>query len=113
MNSGLRMRGIVAGLAACCFATGAWATSLVPEPAQAGPAYGQPARAAEAAQTSAPAARAITLAPHITELIFRPRPGDKLVGTGPSSGIPPAAKAIPPPRGGLNGKLEKHHTPTP
>src|SRR3546814_368947 len=106
MNSGLRMRGIVAGLAACCFAAGAWATSLVPEPAQAGPAYGKPARAAEAAQTSAPAARAITLAPHITELIFAAGAGDKIVGTVSSSDFPAAAKAIPRVGDGMNANVE-------
>lgn len=44
---------------------------------------------------TAPAERIISLAPHITELLFAAGAGDRIVGTVEYSDFPPAAKAIP------------------
>ncbi|SHH22785.1 ABC transporter substrate-binding protein [Pollutimonas bauzanensis] len=78
------------------------ALALVPPAAraQAGP------EARQAAE-SRPAARAITLAPHITELIFAAGAGDKIVATVTSSDYPPAALAIPRTGDGVNISVEK------
>ena len=42
-----------------------------------------------------PAQRIITLAPHVTEMVFAAGAGDKIVGTVSFSDYPPAARAIP------------------
>ncbi|WP_409558512.1 cobalamin-binding protein [Achromobacter sp.] len=72
-----------------------------------GPAFasGAPAGSAAAIQVhddrdrnvvlAAPARRAITLAPHATELVYAAGAGDYLVGTVRGSDYPPAARAVP------------------
>lgn len=62
---------------------------------------------APTAEVQPPAARAITLAPHITELIFAAGAGDKIVGTVSSSDFPAPAKAIPRVGDGMNANVEK------
>ncbi|MFD4837983.1 cobalamin-binding protein [Achromobacter sp. NPDC058515] len=44
---------------------------------------------------AAPARRAVTLAPHATELVYAAGAGDRLVGTVRGSDYPPAARALP------------------
>src|SRR5690606_383357 len=57
---------------------------------------------------SAPApSRAITLAPHITELMFAAGAGDKIVATVSSSDFPVAALGIPRVGDGVNINIEK------
>lgn len=63
--------------------------------------------AAPAAEVQPPAARAITLAPHITELIFAAGAGGKIVGTVSSSDFPAGANAIPRVGDGMNANVEK------
>lgn len=60
------------------------------------PATGAPAtaRQAPAPAPSAPPRRTVTLAPHITELVFAAGAGDRIVGTVSSSNYPPEANAI-------------------
>ncbi|MGB3290214.1 MAG: cobalamin-binding protein, partial [Burkholderiaceae bacterium] len=55
----------------------------------------------------APAARAITLAPHITELVFAAGAGRHIVGTVSSSDFPAQAKSIPRIGDGINANVEK------
>jgi iron complex transport system substrate-binding protein len=57
----------------------------------AGPAAG--ARAS--ADASAPPARVVTLAPHLTELVYAAGAGDRIVGTVDTSDYPAAARRIP------------------
>lgn len=45
--------------------------------------------------TAAPATRIVSLAPHLTELVFTAGAGDRLVGTSAYSDYPPQAAAIP------------------
>jgi len=70
-----------------------------------------PAHSQEAATAPAPAAihasRAITLTPHITELVFAAGAGSHIVATVISSDYPPAAANIPKIGDGLNANLEK------
>lgn len=54
-----------------------------------------------------PAARVITLAPHLTELVFAAGGGDKIVATVISSNYPAAAKQIPRIGNGLNISVEQ------
>lgn len=63
--------------------------------------------AAPAAEIRPPATRAITLAPHITELVFAAGAGDKIVGTVSSSDFPAGANAIPRVGDGMNANVEK------
>lgn len=49
---------------------------------------------AQGCGTTAPAARVVTLAPHVTELVFAAGAGDQVVGTVQASDYPPAAKKI-------------------
>ncbi|WP_323120969.1 cobalamin-binding protein [Burkholderia alba] len=51
--------------------------------------------AGHAVTLAAPAQRVISLAPHVTELIYAAGGGDKLVGAVTYSDYPPAAKAVP------------------
>jgi vitamin B12 transport system substrate-binding protein len=97
MRSGVRLHTIAACLAASCVAAAVWA------PAQAGPMQGNPPRAAE---VPPPVNRAITLAPHVTELVFAAGAGDKIVGTVSSSDFPDRAKAIPRVGDGMNASVE-------
>ncbi len=83
-------------LAACAFHSQA-------QTAEAGPLRD----AASAAESMPAAARVITLAPHITELIFAAGAGDKIVATVASSDYPAAALAIPRIGDGLNISVEK------
>ncbi|NYT84196.1 cobalamin-binding protein [Pollutimonas harenae] len=72
-----------------------------------------PVAAAVPAQTnSAPASdtssiRIVTLAPHITELVFAAGAGDKIVATVLSSDYPPAARDIPRVGNGLEVSVER------
>ena len=63
------------------------------------PTWGQPTFAAlstaAVANLDHPARRIISLAPHITELLFAAGAGDRLVGAVEYSDYPPAARAIP------------------
>jgi vitamin B12 transport system substrate-binding protein len=105
MQSGLRAAAVAVCLAASCVAAGAWAGVIEPARLQAGsPVQGDPARVAEAPP---PAARAITLAPHVTELLFAAGAGDKIVGTVSSSDFPARAKTIPRVGDGMNANVEK------
>lgn len=97
MKLGMRARTVAARLAAYCFTAGACA--MLPASAQGH------ADAAGAAQ--ARAARAITLAPHITELVFAAGAGDRIVGTVSSSDFPSKAKSIPRIGDGINVNVEK------
>ncbi|RTZ39756.1 cobalamin-binding protein [Candidimonas sp. SYP-B2681] len=63
--------------------------------------------AAQVAESMPPAARVITLAPHITELVFAAGAGEKIVATVTSSDYPRAALAIPRIGDGLNISVEK------
>lgn len=54
-----------------------------------------------------PTTRIITLAPHITELVFAAGAGDKIVGTVLSSDYPPAAREIPRIGNGLEISVER------
>jgi iron complex transport system substrate-binding protein/vitamin B12 transport system substrate-binding protein len=60
-----------------------------------------------AAAGAPPAMRAITLAPHITELVFAAGAGDKIVATVSSSDYPEAARSIPRIGDGLNISVER------
>ena len=60
-----------------------------------------------ASSADAPAARAITLAPHITELIFAAGAGDRIIATVSSSDYPDAALSIPRVGDGMNINVEK------
>lgn len=46
-------------------------------------------------ELAAPAQRVVSLAPHVTELLYAAGAGDRLVGVGSYSDYPPAAKALP------------------
>lgn len=72
--------------------------------AQAGPAM---SAATVPAPVPAIAAKAITLAPHITELIFAAGAGDKIVATVTSSDYPAAARKIPKIGTGIHISVEK------
>lgn len=64
--------------------------------------------ASASGQTEAAAfSRAITLAPHITEMMFAAGAGDRIVGTVSSSDYPPPATAIPRVGDGMNVNVEK------
>jgi len=61
-----------------------------------GPAVAQAAGAAAASPTAAPRPqRVITLAPHLTELVYAAGGGDRLVGTIDTSDHPAAARRVP------------------
>src|SRR5690606_18186652 len=111
-------------LAACCLAGAAWATALAPvhaatmqagatEHTQATPDVRIPASAhhSDGAWVNdtvpIPVNRAISLAPHITELIYAAGAGDKIVATVLSSDYPPASRAIPRIGDGLHVSVEK------
>jgi iron complex transport system substrate-binding protein/vitamin B12 transport system substrate-binding protein len=69
----------------------------------AAPASGVPPPAAPAA----PVSRAVTLAPHITEIIFAAGAGERIAATVSSSDYPPAARRIPRIGDGMNINVEK------
>ncbi len=115
MKPGLRVRWVkrrlaARGLAALVLCLLAAAPSLAQigvavqaaslPPAQAG-------AAGQAAESRSAARRAITLAPHITELIFAAGAGSKIAATVISSNYPAAALAIPRIGDGLNISVEK------
>ena len=89
--------------AACLWAGGAGAALSWPvgAPAAENRAAGRAGSAEETSGQPAPPGvqpplgRVVTLAPHITELIFAAGAGDRIVGTVDSSDYPPAARAIP------------------
>lgn len=54
-----------------------------------------------------PATRVVTLAPHLTELVYAAGGGERLVGTVTSSDYPPAARRLPRVGDGLNISLER------
>lgn len=54
-----------------------------------------------------PAERVVTLAPHLTELVYAAGGGGRLVGTVTSSDYPPAARRLPRVGDGLNISLER------
>lgn len=62
--------------------------------------------AAQAAPDAADAARVVTLAPHITELVFAAGAGPLVVGTVNSSNYPPQAETLPRVGDGLNVNAE-------
>jgi iron complex transport system substrate-binding protein/vitamin B12 transport system substrate-binding protein len=62
---------------------------------------------ASSADVPSPASRAITLAPHITELIFAAGAGDRIIATVSSSDYPRAALSIPRVGDGMNINVEK------
>lgn len=91
-------------LAAACFWAGGadaalfWpASAAATETQDSRNAGGAPETDGQSPPSGAPAAlrRVVTLAPHITELIFAAGAGDRIVGTVDSSDYPPAARAIP------------------
>lgn len=88
-------------LAACCLA----ALSLLAAGGQ--PAHAQPGANRQESGDAIRAERAISLTPHITELIFAAGAGDKIVGTVIGSDYPEAARDIPIIGDGLNIKVEK------
>lgn len=99
MKPGMCMRWITGRLAVCSLAAlGLLGLSLPPSHAQPGDA---------GREHSAPAQRAITLTPHITELIFAAGAGDKITATVTSSNYPAAALDIPRIGDGLNINVEK------
>ncbi|MEN4922495.1 cobalamin-binding protein [Achromobacter spanius] len=70
------------------------------DPARAGPASADPAihvrdDRERSVILAAPARRAVTLAPHATELVYAAGAGSHLVGTVRGSDYPPAARALP------------------
>ncbi len=94
-----------AGIIAACFALGAWAAW--PALAQATNEHDHAIPApVDDTQPPAFASRAITLAPHITELVYAAGAGDKIVGTVTSSDYPPQARRIPRIGDGLNINVE-------
>lgn len=101
MMRGTCVRRAVHGIQACGLA-GLWLLATVPFPLQA-----QTAEAAHAVEFAPPAARAISLTPHITELIFAAGAGDNIAATVTSSNYPPAALTIPRIGDGLNINVEK------
>ncbi|MFA5487576.1 MAG: cobalamin-binding protein [Candidimonas sp.] len=100
-------------LAACGAAMAAWACAAAPLQAQAARHATQvdPAGAAPAFAQRAPvprhAARAIALAPHITELIHAAGAGERIVATVLSSDYPPEALAIPRIGDGIHVNVEQ------
>jgi iron complex transport system substrate-binding protein/vitamin B12 transport system substrate-binding protein len=89
--------------AACFWAGGAGAALFWPAADAAAEPRGE-SNAASAQETGgqptlpdipAPLRRVVTLAPHITELIFAAGAGERIVGTVDSSDYPPAARTIP------------------
>ncbi|NGM86711.1 ABC transporter substrate-binding protein [Parapusillimonas sp. SGNA-6] len=65
------------------------------------------ATSTSAADPARPVMRAMTLAPHVTELIFAAGAGDRIVGTVISSDYPEAAKRIPRIGDGMNIDTER------
>lgn len=63
--------------------------------------------AAAAGQGRQPATRVVTLAPHLTELVYAAGGGERLVGTVTSSDYPPSARRLPRVGDGLNISLER------
>lgn len=101
MKPGMRVRRLAGRLAVCCLA----ALGL---PAAGGqPLHAQPGVDAKESDNAIHAERAISLTPHITELIFAAGAGDKIVGTVISSDYPEAALVIPIIGDGVNIKVEK------
>lgn len=82
-------------------AAAAWLIAAAPAEAAASPAV------APALPAPAPAKRVITLAPHITELVFTAGGGDKIVGTVNSSNFPAPARQILRVGDGLNVNAEQ------
>lgn len=99
MKPGMCMRWITGRLTVCSLAA-LGLLGLSPSPSHA-----QPGGAGQ--EHSVPAQRAITLTPHITELIFAAGAGDKIAATVTSSNYPPAALDIPRIGDGLNINVEK------
>lgn len=62
---------------------------------------------ADAPTSSARASRVVTLAPHITELVFAAGAGDSVVATVTSSDYPPASRALPRVGDGLTINVEQ------
>lgn len=72
-----------------------WALAPGPVSAASDPTSSPPASTEASASNMAPApTRAVTLAPHITELVFAAGAGGRIVGTVASSDHPPEARAI-------------------
>jgi iron complex transport system substrate-binding protein/vitamin B12 transport system substrate-binding protein len=101
MKPGMHVRRLAERLAVCCLA----ALSLLAAASQ--PAHAQPGVDRQESGDAIRAERAISLTPHITELIFAAGAGDKIVGTVIGSDYPEAALDIPIIGDGLNIKVEK------
>lgn len=71
------------------------------------PAPGTDTSASTTPPTHYTPTRAVTLTPHITELLFAAGAGDKIVATVTRSDYPPAARSIPRIGDGMNVNIEK------
>lgn len=90
MHSKKRLLPLISGI--LCLST--WLTTATAGPAAPTPVTAIDDRGQETS-LAAPAARIISLAPHITELLFAVGAGDRIVGTVSFSDYPPAAADIP------------------
>ncbi|MGB3436656.1 ABC transporter substrate-binding protein, partial [Achromobacter sp.] len=92
---GLRLGvGVVAGLLAGLALPSAAAGQAVADPA-AGAAIQVRDDQGRAVSLAAPARRAVTLAPHATELVYAAGAGDRIAATIRGSDYPPAARQLP------------------
>ncbi|NYT62703.1 ABC transporter substrate-binding protein [Alcaligenaceae bacterium] len=101
MQLGMLMRRITGQLAAFSLAVLGLSALTVP------PSQAQPGAPWQESKPALAAKRAITLAPHITELIFAAGAGEHIVATVISSDYPPPALVIPRIGDGLNINVEK------